>query len=568
MVLPHIWHGGQIFAFSALEGEAKRGDDLVGLLSGDKVGIRFHTAVIRELALVGLTWPAPDFLAVTGDMIILQTGTGERMHLLYAAAHLVIGNTVGQVYPAVLVEGRGEMRTSGAIELHDTHDGEYTAIGRAEDGRFAFAYGKSAEEAIALVQKGLALSLSQVVEGKLAYYEKHGRPAGARHAALHAKCLSVMKTQLYSPEGQFRHIWSTPDRLPHKDLWLWDSVFHALGFRHINGHLAEGLILAVFDAQKEDGFIPHCASPTTSSAITQPPVLAYGAYRVWQVTQNDDFLRTVLEKNGKFLHWCRQNRREGEEELYTYQTESDRNCRCGESGMDNSPRFDTPHRLAAIDLSCFMANEARYMEKIAAQLGEREAAQRYAALYAATKAAIDRRLWCEEDGFYYDRDLWTGALHKVRSVASFLPLFAGVCEAKQAAALLGHLKDEAAFLAPFPIPSIARRDETYGSDMWRGPVWLNYNYMIAEGLRAYGYTAEADALEEKTIAIPEAWYQRTGTIFEFYDSENERAPYELNRKGAPYEPYDIRVRFQAIRDYGWSTTLLFDLLMRRAAREN
>lgn len=46
-----------------------------------------------------------------------------------------------------------------------------------------------------------------------------------------------------------------------------------------------------------------------------------------------------------------------------------------------------------------------------------------------------------------------------------------------------------------------------------------------------------------------AWlvYEKTGVVFEFYDSANKVAPYRLKRKG---EPYNIDVRVQTIRDYG------------------
>ena len=47
---------------------------------------------------------------------------------------------------------------------------------------------------------------------------------------------------------------------------------------------------------------------------------------------------------------------------------------------------------------------------------------------------------------------------------------------------------------------------------------------------------------------------------EFYDSENRIPPYCFNRKGEVVEPYDFRVKYQTIRDYGWSVTLTFDLL--------
>ena len=30
-----------------------------------------------------------------------------------------------------------------------------------------------------------------------------------------------------SPEGRLGHRWTTPDRWPHRNIWLWDSAFHA-----------------------------------------------------------------------------------------------------------------------------------------------------------------------------------------------------------------------------------------------------------------------------------------------------------------------------------------------------
>ena len=96
--------------------------------------------------------------------------------------------------------------------------------------------------------------------------------------------------------------------------------------------------------------------------------------------------------------------------------------------------------------------------------------------------------------------------------------------------------------------------------MWRGPVWVNYNYMISKGLTEYGYNQLSNEIEDKTIAFLNYWYLKKGTLFEFYDSENLKAPNELNRKGWPFEPYNFEYRTQSIRDYGWSNTLLFDLL--------
>ena len=84
--------------------------------------------------------------------------------------------------------------------------------------------------------------------------------------------------------------------------------------------------------------------------------------------------------------------------------------------------------------------------------------------------------------------------------------------------------------------------------------------MILEGLSEYGYNQLSNEIAEKTIDFSNYWYLKKGTLFEFYDSENLKAPHELNRKGLPFEPYNFEHRMQSIRDYGWSNTLLFDLL--------
>lgn len=560
MVVPNIWGQGQIFAFSAMDGDSFIQDDFVGTLSGDKVGIRFHTKIMRELAVTQLGWLASVMEIVASDLIRIRIKEGT-ISLVYAETNTVIGQIAGKAQLFTTVEGNHTVRKEGDLEIQDTHDGEYTVLLRQGD-RFAFAFGKTEEIAIQRARKGMSLDLEKAVNEKLAYYEQNPLKEENPYARLYAKCLSVMKSQLYSPEGRFHQIWSTPDRVPHKNLWLWDSVFHAVGYRHLDTTLAQDLIRSVLDSQDETGFIPHMASPTETSNITQPPVLAWGAWQVYQKSHDRDFIKTVLDANGRFLRWCAMARRDTQEELYTWLTENDTNCRCGESGMDNSPRFDLNTRLQAIDFSCFMANEVRIMEKMAGELGDREKESYYHHWYEQIKGDINRKLWCEEDGAYYDYDLLNNRLHKVFSVASFLPLFAGICSETQAKALVKHLRDPEAFYTEFPIPCLSKKDPSYGEDMWRGPVWMNYNCMIIAGLEDYGYADLAGEIREKTLKKVNEWYLKKGTIYEFYDSQDQYAPNELNRKGLVYEPYDIRVKYQSVRDYGWSCTLCIDMLHR------
>ncbi len=559
-MIPCKWGQGQLFAFSALDGDSYFEGDLTGTLSGDKIGVIFETPCRRTLYFGDMSkYTLPEIRCIASDMLVVGSLIGS-LSMIFAERHLVVGEYTEGVGVFVSLGGHSDTIVRDGVEIHDSHDGEYTAILR-KDGRFAFSYGKSEKEVVELCKKGMDIDLEELKSEKKKPFEK-ALPDDSRYAALYAKCISVMKSQLYSPEGSIKRIWSTPDRLPHRNMWLWDSVFHAIGHRHLDTDIAQNLILALFDVQRDDGFIPHMAKPDYTSAITQPPVIAWGSWLVYEKSGDKEFLRTVLEKNREFLFWCRDNRKKGLKELYSWHTNPQLNNRCDESGMDNSPRFDTESDLYAIDFTCYMANEARYMKRIADELGEKEASALFGAWFEEIKADINGLLWSEADGFYYDYDIQNGCFSRVESVASFLPIFAGVCDKRQSERLLAHLENPQEFGTEFPIPSISGKDKTFGEDMWRGPVWINYNYMISEGLTEYGHNVAAEKIREKTLEIINEWYNRTGTVYEFYDCENHIPPHSFNRKGEVFEPYDFRLKYQTIRDYGWSITLTFDMLNR------
>ena len=53
-----------------------------------------------------------------------------------------------------------------------------------------------------------------------------------------AKAYSQLKGQVNSACGGIPCRWTTPDRWPHRKMWLWDSVFHAVGLRHFDPETA------------------------------------------------------------------------------------------------------------------------------------------------------------------------------------------------------------------------------------------------------------------------------------------------------------------------------------------
>jgi hypothetical protein len=103
--------------------------------------------------------------------------------------------------------------------------------------------------------------------------------------------------------------------------------------------------------------------------------------------------------------------------------------------------------------------------------------------------------------------------------------------------------------------------------MWRGPTWVNANYVIIEGLRRRGRPRIAEGLAELTVGQVRRQYEQRGVLFEFYDSSDERAPCDCDRKGPRRSPYDLRVKMDSIRDYHWTAALTARLLVDRAGRQ-
>ncbi|MEE0981102.1 MAG: hypothetical protein U0K91_05405, partial [Acutalibacteraceae bacterium] len=82
-MLPKKWGQGQLFAFSAVDGKSFFSSDFTGTLSGDKIGVIFHTKCRRTLFF---TDAATRLNCVASDMILL-----ENSSMIFAERHLVTG---------------------------------------------------------------------------------------------------------------------------------------------------------------------------------------------------------------------------------------------------------------------------------------------------------------------------------------------------------------------------------------------------------------------------------------------------------------------------------------------
>ena len=405
------------------------------------------------------------------------------------------------------------------------------------------------------------------------------------------KAVSVMRVNALAPEGELKTLWSTPDREPHRWLWLWDSCYHAMGMAGLpavalgNGSQVPGdsvgwqyLDALISGADAKTGKIPITRKPNEAAGHegiheTQPPILAWAAWDNFEAAvrrgareEGARRLAGALPALEAYLRWDVENRRANLTEgalpgpLFAWHNGA-------ESGMDNSIRFDATggvrgdaSGLAAVDFTYFMAQECAYVARIRAEVvgADDAGVLMWRGFSANISAALHEALWDEGTGLYLDRfvvDGKLGTFSPVKAVTTLLPLGLKDTPSDRAAALLSAATDaESGFGTRAALSSISRDDPKFSTDMWRGPMWINYNYMVALGMLGRGATREAVVVVDAAVSTVRKYYERHGVVFEFYDADDTHDPRKLLRKRKP---------FGGIRDYHWTAALTLRMLLLR-----
>jgi putative isomerase len=125
------------------------------------------------------------------------------------------------------------------------------------------------------------------------------------------------------------------------------------------------------------------------------------------------------------------------------------------SGMDNqiSRSGDLEsYTDEGVDLACYLYRELQAMAVIAKGLGKVDDEKKYIRHASQLAKAINKVFWDGKDGFYYDRNEKPGKRIKIKSIAGFIPLWAGVASRAQASRLVNeHLLNPNEFWMKYPI---------------------------------------------------------------------------------------------------------------------
>lgn len=370
-----------------------------------------------------------------------------------------------------------------------------------------------------------------------------------KYAAQYYYAWWILRAGLLSPRFFLTREAMAPSVVHYVGVWQWDAYFHALAYRWVDPKLAENQLRVVLDHQREDGMMPdavHDEGVVTTVAlplegrdgeVTKPPLVAWTALKLYQSSGNRDFLEEVYEALVRWNQWWFEKNDDDHDGIVQYNHPYS-------SGLDDSPLWDEGVPVESPDLNTYLVLQMEALGKIAGVLGLNQDAAEWERQAQALVGKMIEHFWDGEAGVF-----WAQREHKRISVLTpfnLYPLITGRLDRGMADRLVAHLSSPDEFWAPFPIPTVARSDPKYDPNrMWRGPAWMNINYLFIEGLVRSGYVEVARTLRDKTLAL----MMRHGDIYEYYNPETSDAP------------------ASAASVFGWSSAVFVDLAIKATRGE-
>ncbi|KDR81799.1 hypothetical protein GALMADRAFT_221665 [Galerina marginata CBS 339.88] len=205
------------------------------------------------------------------------------------------------------------------------------------------------------------------------------------------------------------------------------------------------------------------------------------------------------------------------------------------SGMDDYPRGPPHAGELHLDLISWMAFFSRTMRDIAAFVGEKEDEATFVKIEKAIVDNIDDLHWNEEEKMYCDvnvndEDESYHVCHK-----GYLSLFPFLLEllppsSPHLGPIFDMLHDPKQLWSPYGIRSLSASHPEFGQgeNYWKGPIWIQMNYLALKALHKT-YAAQEGPYQEKARQIYKELrknvvdnvfqeYERTGYVWEQYDA--------------------------------------------------
>jgi len=294
-----------------------------------------------------------------------------------------------------------------------------------------------------------------------------------------------------------------------RDHTLWDAPFHRAGSTGLARYfdLGEGPVEEMAD---DSTYYPDVirwllAHPDvhTDFLVTGPDNPDAQARAVLAKTSCDMSRSFVCRNAHVDGHWLSR-------EFYR----GDRAMR--ESGFDPSFRYGPfsgwTHHNAPVCLNSLLYEYERDLAWMAQQLGDTKEEKHWNGAAHARLVAINKYLWNAQKGMYYDYDFVAGKQSTYDYLTAFYPLWAAVPDQQQQAKTIeANLKifERPGGTAMSPYETGVQWDLPYG--------WAPVTWLTVEGLRKYGYIADAVRISKKFREMVRQNFECDRTIREKYD---------------------------------------------------
>lgn len=300
--------------------------------------------------------------------------------------------------------------------------------------------------------------------------------------------------------------------------FYWDTYFTVIGLV-IGGkaNIAKQMVDNLCFLYGKFGLVP-ARNSWTSLGRTQPPYLTQMAWEVYKAGAADKaWLNKVMNIAEKeYLRiWCGKGRSVKELGLSRYQPRYLKKLlTVYESGWDVSSRFAFGKTsVIPVDLNCQLYVYEKDIEEWHKLTGNIAEAGKWAKRAKKRRRAIDKYLWDEKSGLYYDYDLSTSNFADYKTLAGFYPLWSGCANQQQAERLTANLPvfEHAYGLAMTEEMPWKHRQWDYPNG------WPPQQYVVVTGLRKYGFYDSAERISEKWLKLNLKLLKETGFLWEKYD---------------------------------------------------
>ena len=527
---------------------------------------RFRPPYIQDLALIdGEGMPLSCYMTTYPHALSFQTRLGEFVLAFHTGDTLAIGLPAGvQAGIRFRVSTQMWQQTEDGGSLQAVRNLAYRTNGQVlknelglEREAYVVEFVVDAGEDVAIhlnIRSDLQLDGKPApFSGTLAAAEArwHGwfdrvPPVVERYRDHYYYAWWVMNNNLVEPQGRVAHEAMMPSKVQYVGIWNWDACFHALAFRHVDPELARNQLRTMLACQLPDGMIPDAVYDEAVVAdieyplraeVTKPPIMAWAALKLHESDPDLGFLQEIYVPLVRWNAWWFAMNDDDADGLVQYNHPYS-------SGLDDSPLWDYGMPAESPDLNTYLCVQMGSLAMIAESLGM----EAEGAMWRRRTGAVVRRMiedfWDEEAGLF--RALHGGQPIPVATPFNLYPLWTGLLPDGVRDRIIAHLTDPSRFWGDIVIPSVARDDPNFEpGTMWRGPVWVNINYIFIEALRQIGENDLARVLTEKTLDL----IMSQPGIYEYYHAETGEPP------------------ATAAEAFGWTAAVFVDLAIQASHEE-